>query len=259
MQLVRLITRSLVSLALVCSCCCFSVLLQAAEKSAAYHAAMESITSKELAAYVEHLADDEMQGREAGTRGGRAAAGYLTMRFSAVPLVAAGNDGGYQQPLPPHFRNILGMIPGNDPELKNEVIVVGAHYDHVGFGNSRNSFGPYGRIHHGADDNASGTAALLEFAEAFNFLPEPPKRSILVAAWDAEEKGLLGSKYWVSHPTVPLKKIVATFNLDMIGRLRNDHLYIYGSRSGFGWGGLFSRPKNNLGVGVLFFLGMQAH
>ena len=76
----------------------------------------------------------------------------------------------------------------------------------------------YGKVHPGADDNASGTSALMELAKAFGLLPDPPRRSILVAAFDGEEKGLLGSKYWVSHPTVPLEKIVASIDLDMIGR-----------------------------------------
>ena len=95
------------------------------------------------------------------------------------------------------MRNILGLIPGSDPELKNEYIIVGAHYDHVGLGNSSNSNGPIGYIHNGADDNASGTAALLELAQAIKALPVAPKRSIILAFWDGEEINLLGSKHWL--------------------------------------------------------------
>jgi hypothetical protein len=232
--------------------CCLAVCALAAEKSAAYRSALESITGADLTAYVQHLADVKMEGREAGTRGGRAAGDYLAERFAKFNLRPAGGSNRFEQPFPPNYRNILGMIPGADPQLKDEVIVVGAHYDHVGFGNRGNSYGPYGRIHPGADDNASGTSALLELAKAFGNLPGPPRRSILVAAWDAEEKGLLGSKYWVLHPTVPLEKIIACFDVDMIGRLRDDHLYVYGARSGCGWRRLVARQNDELGLQLDF-------
>jgi hypothetical protein len=122
----------------------------------------------------------------------------------------------------------------------------------VGYGNRSNSYGPIGKVHPGADDNASGTSALMELAKAFGLLPGPPRRSILVAAFDGEEKGLLGSKYWVSHPTVPLEKIVACIDLDMIGRLRNDQLYVYGARTGSGWRRLLSRQNDELGLQLDF-------
>ncbi len=215
--------------------CIPAVCLQAAEKNAAYRAALESINAADLAGYIRHLADPQMEGREAGTRGGRAAAAYLAEQFSKLHLRPAGKADGFEQPLPPNYRNVLGLIPGDDPKLKDEIIVVGAHYDHIGFGR-RYSLGPYGKVHPGADDNASGTSALMELAHAFSFLPDPPKRSILLAAWDAEEEGMLGAKYYVAHPSAPLDKIVAAFNLDMIGRLRNDHLYVCGRAAVAGGG-----------------------
>jgi hypothetical protein len=232
--------------------CSLAFCVYAAEKSAAYRAAWESITSEDLTRHVQLLADKQMEGREAGTRGSRRAAAYLIEQFTQLQLQPAGTGGKFEQDFYPNFRNILGIIPGNDPELKNEVIVVGAHYDHVGFGNRRNSYGPYDKIHPGADDNASGTSALMELAQAFGLLPEPPKRSILVAAWDAEEKGLLGSKHWVSHPTVPLDKIVVMFNLDMIGHLRDDQLHVFGWRSGCGWRRLISRQNDELSLQLEF-------
>jgi len=247
MKFSRLNLRVFVCLALAWGCC-LAFCVQAAEKNAAYRAALESITSADLTGYVEHLADAKMEGREAGTRGGRAAAAYLAEQFAKLHLHAAGIGDGYEQPFSSNYRNILGMIPGDDPELKNEVIVVGAHYDHIGFGWHGNSLGPRGKVHPGADDNASGTSALMELAKAFGFLPGPPKRSILLAAWDAEEEGMLGSKYWIAHPTVPLEKIVACFNLDMIGRLRDDHVYVFGSRSGSGWRRIVSRQNEELGL-----------
>ena len=251
MMRIRLNPRRLV-LSTLAWICCLAICVQAAEKNVAYRAALESITSADLSGYVNVLADAKMEGREAGTRGGRAAGDYLIEQFAKLNLHAAGIGGGFEQPFPPNYRNILGMIPGDDPQLKNEVIVVCAHYDHVGYGNRGNSYGPYGKIHPGADDNASGTSALMELAKAFGFLPAPPRRSILVAAFDGEEKGLLGSKYWVSHPTVPLEKIVVCIDLDMIGRLRNDQLYVYGVRTGCGWRRLLSRQNDELGLQLDF-------
>ena len=86
-------------------------------------------------------------------------------------------------------QNLIGIIPGSDAAYANTYILIGAHYDHVGYGNNRNSYGPTGFIHNGADDNASGTAALLEIAEALKRYPT--RRSIIVAFWDAEEQGNL--------------------------------------------------------------------
>jgi len=113
-----------------------------------------------------------------------------------------------------HTQNVLGLIEGSDPSLKSEVMIVGAHYDHDGEA--------YGQIWYGADDNGSGTASLLELAEAFGNNSPPPARSILLCAWAGEEKGLLGSRYYVNHPAFPLSNTVAMFQLDMIGR-NEDH------------------------------------
>jgi hypothetical protein len=127
----------------------------------------------------------------------------------------------------------LGLLEGSDERLHDELVIVSAHYDHVGYGNGSNSYGPTGYIHNGADDNASGTSALLECLEAFAAMSEPPRRSILFACWDAEEKGLLGSTYWIKHPTVPLDHVAFVINVDMLGRLRNDRLEVYGSRTSY--------------------------
>lgn len=205
----------------------------AAEKGSAYRAALESITNVELKGHVDYLASDTLEGREAGTRGGRAAADFLVSRLNHAPFHGGGVDGGFFQPFAPNFRNVLVRLEGSDPELKNQYIVIGAHYDHIGYG-ARASLDGYGQIHNGADDNASGTAGLLELADAFATLPAAPRRSILFVFWDAEEKGLLGSKHWVTYPTVPLSQVVAMLNLDMIGRLRGDRLLVLGTRSAYG-------------------------
>ncbi len=115
--------------------------------------------------------------------------------------------------------NILGMIEGSDPELKDEYIIVGAHYDHLGMGGpgsgSRNPDTLV--IHNGADDNASGVAGVIELAGKLNSLN--PERSIIFMAFGAEEMGLIGSKYYVDNPLVPNDKVMAMMNFDMIGRL----------------------------------------
>ncbi len=107
-------------------------------------------------------------------------------------------------------QNVLGLVEGADASLKNEVMVVGAHYDHDGEA--------YGQIWFGADDNGSGTSALLELAEAFGNGAARPARSVLLCAWAGEEKGLLGSRFYINHPAFPLNRTAAMFQMDMIGR-----------------------------------------
>jgi len=107
--------------------------------------------------------------------------------------------------------NVIGHLPGSDPVLKDEFIILGAHHDHMGVDEK-------GRIFLGADDNASGTTALLELSEAFQRNPAKPGRSILLAAWGAEEIGLLGSRQYARRPAAPLQQTVAMFQMDMIGR-----------------------------------------
>ena len=107
-------------------------------------------------------------------------------------------------------QNVVGLIPGSHPELRNEFVIVGAHYDHDGEYN--------GQIWQGADDNGSGTVALLELAEAFGSGSTKPARSILLCAWAGEEKGLIGSSHYASHPARPLQRSVAMIQMDMIGR-----------------------------------------
>ena len=150
-------------------------------------------------------------------------------------LAPAGDGGTYFQSFNGASRNILGLVEGSDPQLKQQVILLGAHYDHVGYGRANNSFGPCGYIHNGADDNASGVAGLLEVVDAVKQLPTPPKRSILFALWDGEEQGLLGSRHWVGRPTVALSRVAVAINMDMIGRLQESAaLEVYGTRTAAG-------------------------
>jgi hypothetical protein len=239
-------------LAILLFCRAWAIPLFAAEKSFSYHAALESIKADDLGEYVGRLAAAAMEGREAGTRGGKAAGDYLAEHYTRLHLKGGGENGAFFQPFAPNFRNVLAMLPGSDAKLREQVIIVCAHYDHIGYGGRGLSIDAYGDVHPGADDNASGTSAVLELAQAFMLLSEPPKRSILFANWDAEEKGLLGSKHWVAHPTVPLNRVVAGLNLDMIGRLRDGHLLIVGSRSGVGWRRLLSSYNEGPSVKMEF-------
>jgi Zn-dependent M28 family amino/carboxypeptidase len=109
--------------------------------------------------------------------------------------------------------NVIGIVEGSDPVLKNECIIYTAHFDHIGRSRS-------GEINNGADDNASGSMALLEVAEAFMKLKNKPLRTVIFAWVNGEEKGLLGSKYYADHPIIPMNKTLADFNLDMVGRSR---------------------------------------
>lgn len=128
-----------------------------------------------------------------------------------------------------NVRNVLAELPGADPVLKNERIVIGAHYDHLGLGGA-SSLAPslIGQIHHGADDNASGTAGLLELARVAAKHKGEWKRSLVLMAFAGEEIGLLGSSTFANHPTVPLASIDAMLNMDMIGRVTNDKLSVGG-------------------------------
>jgi len=248
-----------VGLMLVAGLFCFTYTtpVAAADVSAA-KAAMASITAEDAQTFVNTLADDALEGRETGTRGGRAAGAYLGQQFQRLKLRGGAADGGYYQPFGSNSRNLLGWIEGSDPELKHQYVLVTAHYDHVGYGRASNSFGPLGQIHNGADDNASGDAGILETANAFNQLPQPPKRSVMFVLWDAEEEGLLGSKYWIDHPTVPLANVAAVLNVDMIGRLRDHRVIVYGGRSSFGWRQSLSRDNESTGLMLDFDWLMKA-
>jgi hypothetical protein len=205
-------------------------------------AAMESITAGEMYEHVEILADDVYEGRAAGSRGGRAAAQYIVQQLRQTGLEPAGASGDYFQTFNRNWRNILVLHRGDDPDLENELIVVGGHYDHVGYGNANNSYGPTGRIHNGADDNASGVAVLLEAIEAFATSGLSTRRPILFAFWDGEERGLVGSTYWLKSPTLPNANVKLAIMVDMVGRLRDGQLYVYGTRSGSGLRRLLSGP-----------------
>ncbi len=205
---------------------------------------------------VRYLASDALEGRRTGTPGNDSAAAYIARRLRALgvePLVmdpaactAAGNSAAcrtsYLQPfvakpaaaartqLPADLptQNVVGLIRGTDLSLRGQYVVLGAHFDHLG----RMTFGALdpevpNQIHNGADDNASGTAAVMELARLLE--EHRPRRSVLVVLFTGEELGLLGSQYFVDHAPVPLDSVQAMLNFDMVGRLRDDRLIVYGA------------------------------
>ena len=210
------------------------------------------ITPSDIKTHIAYLADDMLRGREAGTAGEARAANYIADYFREFGLEPAGESATYYQEFVINpdgltrpdesdsnsseetriARNVIGLIEGTKESGK--YIVIGAHYDHLGMG----SFGSLesdsaSDIHNGADDNASGTAGLLELAQYFS--RRPPERSILFIAFSGEEMGLLGSQYFVEHPVVPLDRMLAMINMDMIGRLEQNKLLIFGTGSSGGW------------------------
>jgi C-terminal processing protease CtpA/Prc len=242
-DLCELARRSLrIGVLAVCSALTAGQPSQAAE-NAWFDVAYASITKPELTGHVYFLADDTLEGREAGSRGSYAAAKYIVDHLTEIDLTPAGDNGTYFQSFRGRQRNILAMFPGTDPELKDEYLLIGAHYDHVGYGNRRNSNGPIGYIHNGADDNASGVATLLELIDALTRTGWQPRRSIMFAFWDGEEINLLGSRHWVRQPTVPLKNVRLAVNIDMVGRMTRGRLEVAGTRTAAGLRQLFSSAR----------------
>ncbi|MFN2531159.1 MAG: M20/M25/M40 family metallo-hydrolase [Pyrinomonadaceae bacterium] len=131
--------------------------------------------------------------------------------------------------------NVIGILDGSDPTLKNETIILGAHYDHLGRG-GEGSLAPHqGEIHHGADDNASGVAGVIELARLLAAQRPRPRRTVVFIAFSGEEEGLLGSNYYVNHPLTPLTNTVAMMNMDMIGRMRDRKLIVGGVGTAKEW------------------------
>lgn len=155
-----------------------------------------------------------------------------TGRPISAPLQGVSAEGVVRiEPIDTPVRNVVGLIPGKGPQ-SDEIIVLGAHYDHLGIRKKgKPGFDPAKDISNGADDNASGTSLVMTLARVFT-RGEAPNRSILLIAFTGEELGLLGSRHFVKHPTVELGKCVTMFNFDMVGRLKEDRLEVGGMRTG---------------------------
>lgn len=198
----------------------------------------QSILANDLKEDLYIIAADDMQGRNTGEEGQKKAAEYLVAQYKKMGIYPPKGMKDYYQRIPsaslksyrgslPDSENVLAYIEGT--EKPDEVIVISAHYDHVGTKN--------GEVFNGADDNGSGTVALLELAEAFQkakISGKAPKRSVLFLHVTGEEHGLLGSKYYAENPVFPLKNTVANINMDMVGRsdaenMGKNYVYVIGS------------------------------
>ena len=194
-----------------------------------------TIDAAELRVLLYTYASDEFEGRETGTAGEEKAVQFLRDQYKAMGIASGTKDGTYFQPMTLDVRgknvaskNVLAFIEGS--EKPEEILVISAHLDHEGVKN--------GKIYNGADDDGSGTVAILEIAEAFQLAVasgQGPKRSILFLHVSGEEKGLLGSKYYTDNPVYSLENTVANLNIDMVGRTDpkrkgdRDYIYLIGS------------------------------
>jgi hypothetical protein len=193
----------------------------------------QNFKTNEIKKHVKYLASDKLKGRGTGSEGERLAADYISKHFAAVGLTALGGD--YKKPFTfrynpdPHdtsvgkisksASNVVGYLDNGAPFT----IVIGAHYDHLGLGADKNSLeaNPEGKVHNGADDNASGTAGVLELARYYSKNKEKEPYNFLFICFSGEELGLMGSKKWCEQPDIPLSNINYMINMDMIGRLND--------------------------------------
>jgi hypothetical protein len=147
-----------------------------------------------------------------------------------------------------NLRNVVGEIPGQGPHA-DELVIVGAHYDHVGTGALGHQLGPAGVIYPGADDNASGTATILALAARMAHQP-PPQRTIVFVCFTAEEIGLVGSNYFVAHSPIQLDRAVAMYNMDMVGRMSDQTLFIGGQGTAADFDQFVTEAANQTGLKI---------
>jgi Zn-dependent M28 family amino/carboxypeptidase len=186
------------------------------------------ITPTRVAEIVGVLAHDSMRGRATPSAELELTATWVAAQLERAGAQPAGEDGGFLQRFPVRgdttAPNVVGVVPGREPRLAGEYVLVVAHMDHVGVGGAENG----DVIYNGADDNASGTAGLIVLAEALATMQPRLRRSVLFLVTSGEERGLLGARWFASHPTVALDSAVALINLDMIGRNTPDSVYLNG-------------------------------
>ncbi|HEX7897957.1 MAG TPA: M28 family peptidase [Planctomycetota bacterium] len=214
----------------------------AAAPAGTIDAAKALVTAEVLRAHATYLADDALEGRAAGYPGNDKAGEYVAGVFKAAGLKPAGDEGAYFQKFKVgarDTRNVVGVIEGTDPKLKDEIVVVGAHYDHVGTADQKD-YGRLGgrggddKIWNGADDNGSGTSTLLGVAKAFGEGGLKAKRTIVFIAFSGEEAGLIGSAYYCRKPYGTIEKHAYMLNLDMVGRNPQKPIELHGVGSAEG-------------------------
>ena len=211
-------------------------------------------SEKRMMSTIEFLASEELKGRGLGTAELDQAAEYIAQKFEEAGLKPIGET--YFQKFTHQFQdkgdlnltNVIGVIPGTDPNLKGEPVVVSAHYDHLGLGWPDVHKGDEGKIHYGADDNASGVATIIELAHTMAKTVKP-KRTIVFLACTAEEAGLIGSRYFVAHSKDYFKgKIFANVNIDTDGSLFDKKLLVLNANSAKEWKFIFMGTDYTTGV-----------
>lgn len=188
----------------------------------------QKIEEKNIRTHIKFLSDDALQGRLTGSEGERMALDYIEKQFKALKLQPKGESDSYEQKFPfksgVHGTGTEGTAHNAVAYLDNKAdktIIIGAHFDHLGLGENGSSLdaNPKGKIHNGADDNASGVAGVLELARYFSKNKISEKSNFLFICFSGEELGLYGSKYFTEHPSIDLTKVNYMINMDMIGRL----------------------------------------
>ncbi len=221
------------------------------------------VTAANLERHLKYLAGDDLEGRNSGYKGNDAATDYIAEHFRKIGLKPVGDKDEKGEPtywqsfkvLARKTRNCVGYAEGTDEKLKTELVVIGAHHDHVGkagqadAGRMKNSKAdPEDKIWNGADDNGSGTVTVLEIARAFMEGRVSTKRSILFMTFSGEEYGLLGSEHYCKKPIFPLKSTVAMINLDMVGRNPDKRLDVGGISTSEDWQKLIDAAAEGTGV-----------
>ena len=201
-------------------------------------------SEQKMLAHVQYLASEELQGRGLGSAGLEKAAEYIAGELQKAGLKQGGDENSYFQTWQEvtgeknelmTLRNVIGVLPGKKPEFEGQSVIVCAHYDHLGMGWPDARQGNKGKIHYGADDNASGVSVLLALADYFAQGTQPD-RTIIFIAFTGEEAGLLGSKHYVQNPkNYPLQKIIGVLNLDTVGRLGEHKILVLNSSSAEEW------------------------
>jgi len=211
--------------------------------SAIHFASAQDISEKNLRKHLNYLASDKLKGRGTSTKEEVKAAAYIAKQFKKAGLQPKGDNGtwyhqfGYKKSKDPHgtdaetvpqmySRNVVGYLDNGAPNT----IVIGGHYDHLGLGLDRNSLdaNPEGKIHNGADDNASGTSGVLELARFYAKNGVREQHNFLFICFSAEELGLLGSRKYVEYPTIDLASVSFMVNMDMIGRMNGENRIMVG-------------------------------
>jgi hypothetical protein len=218
---------------------CLSLAVSAQQKPADPKTAHDPAMARQIRGELGFLSSDAMQGRGSGTHDELLAAGYLASELEEIGIAPAGDQGGYIQNVtterhardgsstPWNTRNVIGILRGRDPRLKDQVILLSAHLDHLGVGKPVNG----DSIYNGADDDASGCVAVLQLARALA-RGLRPRRTVVFAFFGSEETGGQGDQYFLDHPPVPLAGIVANLEFEMIGRpdaaVQSDQLWLTG-------------------------------